>query len=325
MTASLVLAGGNTMVMDLWGDQAASPMHSLHFGFGFGALLAPQIARPFLGPEEETFPNASTESPANIEDLSRIEIPYTIAAILIFLFSLVILGFYIKGAPKGFPMRKNSKNILKMASPGSCTSGHVMFGVAMFVCLFIYFIQAVGGERAYGKFLFSFAYETGLMDKDLASVLQSVFWLSFTTARLLGVPLAKFLPLNVIIIGDICLALFSSVMLAIFAVDNAVFLWVFTIGIGFAIAVVFPNGMSWANLHMQMNSVGTMVFLVGGSVGGFIYQYLTGYLFENKGEASLMYVMVGWSCLLGLSYVAMTVVSKVMNPGKTEYEMEMKV
>ena len=33
------------MVMHLWGDDAASPMNSLHFGFGLGALLAPQIAR----------------------------------------------------------------------------------------------------------------------------------------------------------------------------------------------------------------------------------------------------------------------------------------
>ena len=41
------------MVMHLWGTQATSHMHSLHFGFGFGALLAPQIAKPFLGPDTE--------------------------------------------------------------------------------------------------------------------------------------------------------------------------------------------------------------------------------------------------------------------------------
>ena len=313
------------MVMHMWGDKAASPMHSLHFGFGFGALLAPQIARPFLAPEQQNSTNSSTESPESVADLSRIEIPYSIVAVLIFLFSLVIFGFYIKGAPKGFPVRQSSKNLIHMASPGSCTSGHVMFGVAMFAGLFVYFIQAVGGERAYGKFLFSFAYESGQMDKDMASVLQSVFWLSFTVSRLLGVPLAKFVPLNAIIVGDICLALLSSLMLSIFAVDDVVFLWTFTVGIGFAIAVVFPNGMSWANLHLTMNSVGVMVLLVGGSCGGFIYQYLTGYLFENNGTETLMYVMVGYSCMLGVSFLAMTLVNQIMNPSKTVYDMEMEV
>ena len=49
----LLVSGGNTMVMHLWGVKATSHMHSLHFGFGFGALLAPQIAKPFLGEDRE--------------------------------------------------------------------------------------------------------------------------------------------------------------------------------------------------------------------------------------------------------------------------------
>ena len=39
------------MVMHLWGVKATANIHALHFGFGFGALLAPQIAEPFLGPD----------------------------------------------------------------------------------------------------------------------------------------------------------------------------------------------------------------------------------------------------------------------------------
>ena len=40
------------MVMDLWGERAAGPMHSLHFAFGVGAMIAPQIAKPFLSSDQ---------------------------------------------------------------------------------------------------------------------------------------------------------------------------------------------------------------------------------------------------------------------------------
>ena len=37
--------------------------------------------------------------------------------------------------------------------------------------------------------------------------------------------------------------------------------------------------MSWANLYLEMTSVGTMVLLMGAATGGMIYQYFPGYLF----------------------------------------------
>ena len=43
--------GGNTMTMHLWGEATASPMNAVHFGFGLGAILAPQLAIPFLSPD----------------------------------------------------------------------------------------------------------------------------------------------------------------------------------------------------------------------------------------------------------------------------------
>lgn len=311
------------MVMHLWGNKAASPMHSLHFGFGLGAFLAPQIARSFLSPvienENGTMTTMSQEETA---ELSRIEIPYAIAGLMILLFAFVIIAFYLKGPPEGFPMRKNATKFSEMALPSSCADGHTMYGLALFICLFFYFIQAVGGDRVFGKFIFSFAYETKLLDKDQAAILTSVFWLSFTTGRLLGVPLTKIFPLHIVIIGDICLSLFSSIMLAIFAASNVNMLWGLTVSMGLAISVVFPNGMSWANLHLQMNSVGVMVLMVGGSCGGFIYQLTAGTLFENQGPESLMYVMVGYSLCIAACYIAMESVAKLMNPKRISYGFE---
>ena len=51
------------MVMHLWEENAASPMHCVHFGFALGAIIVPQIARPFLVEDlhpEMHFPNLTS-------------------------------------------------------------------------------------------------------------------------------------------------------------------------------------------------------------------------------------------------------------------------
>ena len=187
---------------------------------------------------------------------ARIEIPYGIIALLIFGFAFVILGYYIKGPPPGFPLRVNTTRLKDMISPGSCTGGKVIYGLQLFLCLWLYFIQAVGGERVMSKFLFSFAIESDLgISKTRASSLQSTFWLSFTLGRGLGVPIAKFVPLNAVIIGDVIGNLTAAIVLAIWAPSNETILWIFVCFQGLFIAVAFPNGMSWANLRMQVSIV----------------------------------------------------------------------
>ena len=46
------------MILHIWGDQAAAPQHCLHFGYGVGSIISPQLARPFLS--QKTMVNLST-------------------------------------------------------------------------------------------------------------------------------------------------------------------------------------------------------------------------------------------------------------------------
>ena len=67
-----------------------------------------------------------------------------------------MFAFYIKGPPKGLSEIKGSKLslevLMKMLSPSSCTSGDTIFGIILFVLLFLYFIQAAGGEGAMSEY-----------------------------------------------------------------------------------------------------------------------------------------------------------------------------
>ena len=68
------------MVMHLWKSGATFHMHSLHFGFGFGALLAPQVARPFLGPDTDNDTGNKLLQVASLFSCSTLIVHSSIAA-----------------------------------------------------------------------------------------------------------------------------------------------------------------------------------------------------------------------------------------------------
>lgn len=214
--------------------------------------------------------------------------------------------FYVKGQPSGFPKRHHATGFVTLLSPATCAYGNIVYGIEILVLLFLYFIQAVGGERAYGKFLYSFAIETQVaFTKRDALTLNSVFWVCHMVGRGAGILLAHFVPIRYMIAGDLCGSLITTIILSLFGYKVPNVLWVMSSFMGFFISILFPSGMSWANLHMQMNSMAVMVLMIGSSCGGFIYHYLPGYLFKYVGPHSFMYVMVAYSVITILVFASM--------------------
>ena len=196
------------MTMHLWGEATASPMNAVHFGFGLGAILAPQLAMPFLSSDTKaadsdittilngTSTNQSktlaavylntTEPTPREETDARLVYPYTIIALIGIIFTVMMAVFYVVGPPSGFPARKPVKSKV-LFSPSSCAGGRLLYGLMLFILLFVYFIQAVGGERAYGKFLFTYAVDGQLnFTKRSAAILNSLFWACFVCGRFSG-------------------------------------------------------------------------------------------------------------------------------------------
>ena len=313
------ITGGNTIVMDLWLDRAAAPMHSLHFSFGIGAMIAPQIANPFLSPDAKqqddslstpsTFTSQSWTMTTEPGGESRIEICYAIIAAIVFVYGFVVLAVYLRGRPNGFQMREPSGRWKEMLHPALCGHGHAFYAVELLVILGFYFIHTIGGERAISKFLFSFAVETEVQfSKSDASSLQTAFWGSFTAGRLFGVPIARCVPVWAFILGDAVGAAVVAVVFSIYANRSRVALWVTSCFLGTFIAVAFPNGMAWANIYLAMNNISVMILIIGGACGGFVYQYLTGYLFDMDPK-NLGYVMVGYGGAMILTFIIMEILA----------------
>ena len=296
------------MVLHMWGDNAASPMHSLHFGFAVGAMLSPQLAKPFLSSDIAPEGDLNLTTGLNLTMLpnstasvllrtpSHLEYPYSTVGIIGAVFAIIMMVFQFIPKPEGYPKRENRRNMASLFQPSTCAFGSTMYGVQVLALLFLFFSQAVGGERACGKFLFSFAIESELaFSKGSAAHLNTVFWICHMSGRALGTLLSKFLPIHILIFGDITIGCITTTLLVFLGYKVSMALWVLSALLGALISILFPSGMSWGNLHLQMNSMTVMMAMMGGSVGGFVYHYLSGYLFEYYGPRSFLYVMLGYS------------------------------
>lgn len=313
----MYFTGGNPVTMHLWQENAAAPLMLTHFGYGLGSMIAPFIASPFIsntGSSNDTCTDPSENSHGfslwqqqeqryalplptffNGEDDSRIQICHGIVGISVMVISLGHLYYVIRGPPKGFKVWKPSVTMTKIVSPASCAYGHFWYGLIILVLLCLYYAQTNGGQAAFSNFLFSFAVCSKLkFSSDDAALLNSVFFIFYTFGRLVGAFGARFISINVIILVSQLVCIFCVLLMALFAEENAILFCVLTCILGFFTSLLFPSGMAWANLHLNMNSMSVMVLLCGSSLGQIPYNYLAGFAFEEFGPNA-----VQWVALLG--------------------------
>ena len=315
---SVVNAGGITMVLDLWGEKSASAMFTLHLGFGTGAFLGPLVAKPFISAKigEVVFTNISGmnatgnwSNETHIEDIMRpanLAFPFGITGALDLLFTIVFMLYYICGLPKGMPFREGTSSIKALFNPGQCTAGNSAYGIIILILLFIFYIQAIGGEIVFGQFLYTFATESDVnFTSPQAVTLTSTFYLCHLSGRALGAVLSKFLPINLIITNNIIGLIASTALLAIFGYDYPLALWIGTGVIGLLCSFMYPAGAIWANLYMDVNSMAVMVMNIGGSVGFIIYNSLCGYLIENVSMRSFLYLEAAYAIILAVVFLIM--------------------
>ena len=326
------ITGNNILCLRLWGKSAAAPVHALHFGFGIGALIAPQLARPFISHHQNPMTsNSSASNSSNITNeeyeglRSNVIIPYTISALLTAFFFLAFVVFYIfdrhlesrSGEQKKIDLSHDAKIPTKKSqtysifSPASCTNGDTVFGILFFTLVFLFYMNVVGGERAFGKFLFSYAVsDIHNFSTDKATVLNTVFWTCFTSGRGVAILAARWISPRLLLCVEISANLACGIVLLAAGHQSSLLLWIFTGLFGFFLSPVFPAGLSWINQHVKMTGVAVGFVFTGSAIGGMVYQWLTGYLFEYYGTRSFMYVVFGYAVCISAVYVAMLLATR---------------
>ena len=311
-------SGGVTMVLDLWGEKSASALFTLHLGFGIGAFLGPMVAKPFISAKigELIFTNISGMNTTgnwwnetHIEDIMRpanLVFPFGITGAMDLLFVIIFALYYIRGLPKGMPFRDGTSSIKTLFNPGQCTAGNSAYGIIILILIFLFYLQAIGGEVVFGQFLYTFATESDVnFTSSQAATLTSTFYLCHLSGRALGAVLSKFLSINLIVTINIIGLIASTVFLAIFGYDSPLALWIGTGFIGLLCSFIYPAGTIWANLYMDVNSMVVMIMSIGGSAGFILYSSLGGYLIENISMRSLLYLEAAYAIILAVIYLMM--------------------
>jgi len=115
LVESIINVAGQRIILNIWLEKSAGPLHLLHMGYGIGSFIIPLYTNPFLAVEQDdevspittnsttpvnlVTPDNMTTSMTNTSNIyekeSRIEYPYAISAGLVALMSVPFLVYQL--------------------------------------------------------------------------------------------------------------------------------------------------------------------------------------------------------------------------------------
>lgn len=181
----------NMFAIELWGKRCPPFLQVLHFCFGFGSCLAPLIVRPFLLQAEEE-DNEIRNLEFRPEDV-RVQIAFYIIASWIFiastLFGIIFLFFKETSSvtcckEEAMSDCKSTEDLMTLSLPLKQTRYRYAANSMAMIFMFFY----CGIEIALGSYLTPFAVNSDLhLTKKTGALLSSVYWMTFTFARLVTI------------------------------------------------------------------------------------------------------------------------------------------
>ncbi len=264
-----VNVGGNALLAMVHGERVGPFISALHFAFGVGGYLAPTLFAQF-------------ERRAD-----GLDITYRLLAMVIVPVALVT---FLSPSPS---LRKDRGRDSTARAP------------ALMIALFaaIAFLQ-IGAEATAMGWYSGFAVGCGA-DPRTAAYLNSGFWAAFTLGRLATIWMSfKFNAVPLIVAGVLG-ALLSAIGLLVFAPTPFV-LWFGAIGLGLALAPVFPNVFGLAERMLGLSGRITGFLLIGSAAGSAFWPRLTGQFFVSHGP-QVMALVVALNLFGALAAVALLV------------------
>jgi MFS transporter, FHS family, Na+ dependent glucose transporter 1 len=270
----LLDVGANTLLIWLHRDNVDPYLNGLHFFFGLGAFIAPLIVALVL-----IFSDTTTAA-------------YPLMALLMLPAILLMLRL---PAPTAISDDKDN--------PRGETN-YLLVGLVM-LFMFLY----VGVEIGFGGWVFTYATEMGLASETTAAYLTSAFWAAFTVGRLLGIPLASRFRPHVIVLVDLIGSAVS--LLLILLVSGELALWIGAIGLGLALASVFPTMLALIEKHMRLTGHISSLFFLGVGVGAMVLPWTIGQFIDAMGPEVMPWLLLGDLALTFMVFgILMLVVSR---------------
>lgn len=264
--------GANLLLVWVHRARATPFLNGLHFFFGVGALLAPiLIAQSILRTENVT------------------------AAFWIMALYPVPVALWLLRLPS--PVAPHHTETIEPQPVRWSLVG----------LLTLVFLLYVAAEIGYGGWIYTYATQQGLGNVASAAFLTSAFWGALTLGRLLIIPFAARFSPQRIVVTDFVGCLVSMGIVLVFPRSYAALL-AGTLGLGLAMASIFPTLLAFAERHLPMRGNVTRWFFVGTGAGGMTLPWLIGQLFERAGlRSGMLAVLLDLVIALGVFAVVIKI------------------
>src|SRR5262245_35979673 len=260
--------GGNALIALVHGEGVRPFISVLHFAFGLGGLLAPAL-------------------------VSQLERRADFLHLTYWLLGLAIIPVAL------ITFLSPSPALVDRIGGGSKAAAAPSLMIAFFA---VFCFLQIGAEATAMGWYFSYAIERG-MNAQTAAYVNSGFWAAFTVGRLATIWMSLRFNAVPLIAVSLSISLLLVLGLLVFAPAPAV-LWLGAIGLGAAVAPVFPNAFGLAERLLGLSGKVTGLILVGSSMGGMFWPWLTGQFFKSHGP-QVMALVVGLNLLGALAILAL--------------------
>lgn len=291
--------GGNVLILNTWGEQAGPHLQALHFSFAAGAFMSPIIAKLVFGTDGNSSsigvsPTAATpattthqvtKTPGTHTAIRYIHSrsstlksmwAYVVIGCFIFLMSFLFFILYSRSSTSRDKSRAASNKPL-MAK----------YHVALIALLFFFFFAYVGGEVAYGSFIFTYAKDYVKMKEQEAAGVNSLFWGSFAACRGVAIFFATCMYPGTMILLSLVGSTVSSLLLCLFSKQQVV-LWLCSALYGASMATTFPSGIAWVEQYTTVTGHTAAIFVVGAALGEMVLPALVGLLLGKFHDQPLL-------------------------------------
>ena len=296
-----LFTGGNVSLLHLWGAENGPWMQALHFVFGLGAIVGPQLVAPFLAqPVDRNISMATDMNVSHVNETvlpnvsmgdSMVQIPYGIAGSVTCVIGIIFLILFVKDGAIPHAIMKDDPSKNKGKAGENEFKQYKVIRISIIVILTCFYMAMITVLVAMSSLMVMFCVQHLGWSKSMAVNLTTVFWASFTISRGIGILLIKCLRPRTIIFADICIALIGFVPLLFALTWHPAVMWVGSVVIAGALAPVYASGISWANEHIKVTEAVSSVFVIGSSASSIYGPILIVYLMEEVGYMWFIYFL----------------------------------
>ncbi|XP_026719903.1 major facilitator superfamily domain-containing protein 4A [Athene cunicularia] len=302
----------NMQLVKIYQKDSAIFLQALHFFVGFGALLSPLIADPFLSDTNCILSNSTANASSNLPHIRKSLVPHhpgnlshydlpmkgmvvTRVSYAFWIMALINLAMETRPAEKD----DLSTTVQRPHAAGghddlfSCCqsknfrgASYTYFAVHITGALVLFMTDGIVGE--YSGFIYSYAVEEPLsVVHKVAGYLPSLFWGFITLGRLISIPVSYRMKPATMVFINVVGVLMSFLLLLIFS-RSVVFLFVGTASLGLFLSSTFPSMLAYTEDILQYKGCATTVLVTGAGIGEMVLQLLVGSIIHDQGSYSFL-------------------------------------